>query len=563
MVEELTGIEKEANIMLSGYHSYLFEKENLVIFFKGSIHSGSEKVNIEKWINVLARHLTDKDSSFNTFLLSELAKISGLFSLVIKNGNDYFITADIIRTMPVFYGFIDNDFFIASNLYEYQRQNNPLPIDNDQLEEYIASGFVYGNGTIYKNIYAIQAAELITIKGHEITSERYFAFKPAEKRASFENIKDFTKAFDKVMLSVFARMIDQTPKVNRWVVPLSGGHDSRMIVNYLYRLGIKNVVCFSYGMIDNEQSALSRQVAEALGFEWHFVEYTEEKWQKLHESGIIDEFIWYSFNGVSIPHLQDFLAVYELKEKKIIRQNDVFTPGHAFDFLVGSNLEQSDIACENKTEAVERTFRMHSTVTDSTHSPVRTIEDIYEKAKVVPSHFQEYFNWQEKRAKFLVNTARGYEYFGFEFRLPYWDREIVDFWLTIPDNERMGRKIFFEAEQQGILVDQIISIPFYGKVDRDPPSIVENALRRILPGFLKTFILRITHHKVEYKAGLNQIYAIKASTVRELLEPIEDFPVSIRPYFNDFLNRFPYQADYHFITSLFAIRKQLDLNKNL
>ncbi len=376
-----------------------------------------------------------------------------------------------------------------------QRQNGTFPIDNEKLEEFIASGFVYGNGTIYDNVNAIQAGEIVIINDHEISSKRYFEFKPTENLSCYENLNNFTSALDQVLLSAFSRMIEQTPLVNHWVVPLSGGHDSRMIVNCLFRMGIKNVICYSYGNLDNEQSLLSKRVAEALDFEWHFVEYSEQKWQNLHENGIIDEFIWHTFNGVSTPHLQDLLAVNELIEKKIIKQGDVFVPGHTLDWLAGSNFEQADMICTNKVMAVERTFRMHSKITDWSRSPVRAIEDIYENAKVDPQHFQEYFNWQEKRVKFLVNTIKGYEYFGFDVRLPYWDKELVDFWLKIPDNERIGRKIYLEAETNGILTDQLIQIPFYGKNDRVSTNIVENILGRLLPGFLKTIILRITRAK--------------------------------------------------------------------
>jgi asparagine synthase (glutamine-hydrolysing) len=550
-------------IMLYGYNFFSFEKECCEIFIKGSIHSNSEKIDIEKWVKTICEQLASKEKQFKTYLFSELGKISGLFSLVIKKGNDFYIAGDIIRSFPVFFGFFNDHFFITSNLNEYQKQNGHLLIDNNKLEEFIASGFVYGNGTLFKDIYALQAGEIVSIKDYIICSDRYFEFKPTEYPVIYKNIFELTTELDEVLLSIFRRMLEQTPTINRWIVPLSGGHDSRIIVNYLYRLEIKNVICYSYGVSNNEQSGLSKQVAESLGFEWHFVEYTEQKWQRLHEIGIIDEFIAYAFDGVSVPHLQDILAIYELKEKGIVKQNDVFVPGHTFDFLVGSNFGISDLACKNKDMAIERTFLMHSKITKWSHPSVRTIEDIYEKAKVNPRHFQEYFNWQEKRAKFLVNTARGYEFFSFEIRLPFWDKEIVDFWLKVPDNQRMGRKSFFEAEKLGILVNQIISIPFFGKNDRVSISLVEEILRRLLPAFLKTIILRITSRKVKFNAGLNQIYALKANSVRELLEPIEDFPSDCKPYFSDFLDRFPYQIDYHFLTSLYAIRKQFNRNKNL
>lgn len=546
------------SIMLHGYQSFSSETESYAIYFKGSIHISKVKADTETWIRMLKEHLVINESDVKGFLLSELEKIAGLFSLVILKGNNCFLAGDIIRSLPVFYGFRNGELFITDNLNEYQEQNGSLPIDDDKLEEYISAGFVFGAGTIYKNVFAIQAGELVTINKPEILSERYFEFKPSKDLLNYENTGTFSELLDKVLLSVFSRLLEQTPDVNRWIVPLSGGHDSRTIVNYLYRLGIRNVVCFSYGMPDNEQSQLSRQVAEALGYEWHFVEYTEQKWQDLHEKGITDKFIYYAFNGVSIPHLQDFLAVYELKEKKILKENDVFVPGHTFDFLVGSNLEEPDMLCENNKMAVERTFRMHTKNTDWTASPVKSIEEICEKTKVDPHHFQEYFNWQEKRAKFLVNACRGYEFFGFKVRLPYWDKEIVDFWLMVPDKDRMGRTIFLEAENHGILVDKIVSIPFYGKVDRDPPGVFESVLRKLLPDFIKTLVLRFTRYKVKYNAGLNQIWALKSKNVKELLDPVEDFPIQVRPYFSDLLNRFPFQLEYHFLTSLYTLRKQFD-----
>lgn len=551
-------ILSRAAIFLSDFDSFSFEGGQYIIFYKGSAYSGEE---LSQWIALLIKQLSGDNQRFEEFLTSELNKIYGLFSFVFTDGYDCYVVGDLIRSIPVFYGFINNLLFITDDLYEYQKQNGFLSIDNDKLEEFTASGFVYGNRTIYKNVFALQAGEIVSIKEHRISSVRYFKFEPRESPGFYKNLYEFTEAFNHVLESVFLRMLRQTPNVNRWIVPLSGGHDSRIIVNYLYKLGLRNVVCFSYGLPGNEQSSYSRKVAETLGFEWHFVEYTEQKWQHLQEIGIIDRFINYSFNGVSTPHLQDFLAVWELKGNGVLKQNDVFVPGHTFDFLVGSNLDESDINCHNKIMALERTLLMHSNNTKSSSSPVKAIENIYDDANIDPRYFQEYFNWQEKRAKFLVNSVKGYEFFGFEVRFPFWDKEVVDLWLMVPSKDRMGRKIFFEAERQGILVDQLISIPFFGKSDRVSKNITEDMLRRLVPGFAKTVILRITRRKVAYNAGINQVFALKASTLKELLAPVEDIPSQIRPYFKRFLDRYLFQLDPYFLTTLYTIRKELDIKK--
>jgi asparagine synthase (glutamine-hydrolysing) len=551
-----------ATLILPEYRHITFDDLDCEVFYKGEISISNSEITPEQWINSLIRNGMLFDSANDQYLYSEFARTSGLFSLVIRYMNQYFLVSDIIRCYPLFYSFLGDKLIITNNLFKYQQKYGISSLDYEKIEEYVVSGFVYGNSTIYKNTYAIQAGEIVFINDQSYRSIRYFRFKPTTKIWSFNSINEFTQALDKCLLSVFVRMIKTTPSVNRWLVPLSGGHDSRVIVNYLYRLGVRNVICFSYGTAGNEQSKLSKMVSESLGFEWHFVEYTSDKWLTLYKIGILDEYIDYAFNGVSTPHLQDFLAVYELKKNGVLKNGDVFVPGHTFDFLVGSNLSQLDLLCESKTMAVQRTLLMHSKATDLSGITASSIEAIYDYALSDPKHFQEYFNWQEQRSKFLVNAVRGYEFHNFKFRLPFWDKEIVDFWMSIPDDQRMERKVFLNAEKNGILDDRLLSIPFFGKNDRVTRNILENIIRDLLPGFLKTIILRLTGRKVKYNAGLNQIYELRASRVRTLLNPLEDFPSRVRPYFDDFLDRYPYQIDYHLMTTLYTLRKQLNRNKS-
>jgi len=548
----------KATLILPGYKHITFDDLDCEVFYNGEISFMNSEISPEQWINSLIRNGMWINDANDQYFCSELAKTSGFFSLVIRCINKYFLASDIIRAYPLFYVILADKLVITNNLFKFQQKNGILSLDYRKVEEFIASGFVYGNSTIYESTYAIQAGEIVFIKDQSYRLIRYFRFKPTTQSWSFNSINEFAQALDKHLLSVFVRMIKTTPSVNRWLVPLSGGHDSRVIVNYLYRLGIRNVICYSYGISGNEQSKLSKMVAESLGFEWHFVEYTSHKWLDLYKIGILDEYIDYAFNGVSTPHLQDFLAVYELKENGVLKSGDVFVPGHTFDFLVGSNLSQVDLLCESKATSVKRVLLMHSKSTDLSGIPASSIEAIYDYAISDPRHFQEYFNWQEQRSKFLVNAVRGYEFHNFDFRLPFWDKEIVDFWISIPDDQRMERKVYLNAEKNGILDDRLLSIPFFGKNDRVSRNILENTIRDMLPGFLKTIILRLTGRKVKYNAGLNQIYEMRAPKVRALLNPLEDFPAQVRPYFDDFLDRYPYQIDYHFMTTLYTLRRQLN-----
>ena len=39
-------------------------------------------------------------------------------------------------------------------------------------------------------------------------------------------------------------------------------------------------------------------------------------------------------------------------------------------------------------------------------------------------------------SKFVINPNRNYEYFGFEWRMPLWDNELMEFWYKVPNEYR-------------------------------------------------------------------------------------------------------------------------------
>ena len=75
-------------------------------------------------------------------------------------------------------------------------------------------------------------------------------------------------------------------------------------------------------------------------------------------------------------------------------------------------------------------------------------------------------------------------------------------------------------------------------------------------------MLRISGYKVRMNEGLNQIYAMKAHTVKEMLEPLEDFPRHARPYLQKFIDRQPGQVNYNHLTAMYTVRKYMDFWKN-
>ena len=52
-----------------------------------------------------------------------------------------------------------------------------------------------------------------------------------------------------------------------------------------------------------------------------------------------------------------------------------------------------------------------------------------------------FWNWRERQAKFILNSVRVYDYFGYGWRLPLFEKELLDFVASIPVTGGLGRRV--------------------------------------------------------------------------------------------------------------------------
>jgi asparagine synthase (glutamine-hydrolysing) len=237
------------------------------------------------------------------------------------------------------------------------------------------------------------------------------------------------------------------------VVPLSGGLDSRIIVAMLKRLGAEDVICFTYGKKGNREAEISRQVAEALGYRWYFVEYTKEKLYDGYHSRAISVYKIYSSNLTSLPHTQDFLAVKELKEEGKIPENAVFVPGHTGDMISGGHIpldydqHQSYTFDKFLIDILKKHYSLWKWNTTEL-GPLfkdrvwKSVGDIPVYSNESCANAIELFDFSERQAKYIVNSVRVYEFFGFQWRIPLWDVELIDFFLQVPVSYRIHQLLY-------------------------------------------------------------------------------------------------------------------------
>ena len=102
--------------------------------------------------------------------------------------------------------------------------------------------------------------------------------------------------FSKIFLDLI-----NSAKGRQIVVFLSGGLDSRLIVCGLKKFGYKNVLCVSYGIKNNWEAFIGKKVANALEYDWKFVEINSKEASAFYNSEVFKFFFKFYDNLVSTP----------------------------------------------------------------------------------------------------------------------------------------------------------------------------------------------------------------------------------------------------------------------
>jgi len=397
-----------------------------------------------------------------------LGELRGHFAIVWHASRQLVLATDIVRTYPLFYTTALSEIAVSDHLPN--PSTSSLRLSNRDLLEFAMAGFVTGPETLYEDVQQVQAGEVVILDfiSDKAESHAYFSFSPLHPKRidGVHTVDKYVKMIDESLRLSTERLIHYLDGRTA-VIPLSGGWDSRTILLQLLRLGYNNVLTFSYGKEGNKESQISRKVAQKLGVRWRFIPYTVQKWRDFAQTNEYWDYLSYAHNAVSVPHIQDLLAVHEMLKQGVISPDDsVIVPGHSADFVAGSHLQVAHSHIRNVNAFVKALMgkhyilNTHKVASDwlGDHFEGQNAEEILfqlrtklveqvevllsEGAFVDPHAFLDFWDWRERQAKFIVNSVRVYEFYGLDFEIPLWDVEFVDVWTRIPYSLRSGRALF-------------------------------------------------------------------------------------------------------------------------
>lgn len=427
---------------------YIGEKNHCSL--KGRLFLGGVPTEIVQFSQKLI------DAKRSGGLLPFLQKLNGFYSWVHENGDSVIAGVDHVRSWPIFYAIGGKLLFLSDDADWVRQQVGDTEMDPLAREEFLLSGYVTGSDTLYPKVKQLQAGECLeaVFQNGEwyLKTQRFFRFWHTEPEIF--NEEDLREELEEVTLSVMQRLIEYADG-RQIVIPLSGGYDSRLIATMLHRLNYTNVLCFTYGVRGNREAEYSRLVAEALGFQWYFVEYSADFWRSAWRTQDAEIFRKHSSNNTSLPHVQDWLAIKVLIENKIILSDSITVPGHSGDFVAGSHIPdfvfEKGGHCENELLSVlakdhlSNVPKLGMTLAADGFLENRLRDRInspFDGSAIGMANLYELWDWQERQCKYIINSVRAYDQFNLQWWLPLWDLEFINFWQKVPLSLRKERKWF-------------------------------------------------------------------------------------------------------------------------
>lgn len=447
----------------SGYNWVKVEfEDNTEIFVKGTCFLNGKLLEKEEFAHCLYREI-DKD------IYGFVESLDGHFAIIVKRNSDIYAFVDYMRSIPLFLIIKDNETYLTDLIMVSDVSG--AEIDTVQRDLYLNALYTLEEKTLFKNIIQLPAGHVLEIKENERNLKCYWKFEYSHAQISDlkEAIEYISNGYDELFEMVKTMVGDR-----QVAIPLSGGYDSRLVLNGLIKSGISRdkIIAFTYGSPDVTDAILSKKVADAVGVKHCFINYNSSKARKFFAE-TVKEYCDFAGNANSVPCIQDLYAIYELKKRGELSENSFIIPGHGGP-LAGECLYKEFFEKEKCTEEFLLNHLLRDHVLVNYPRRNKELVDNLKYNLFETSYFNkqgeplqnypfgyESFYYFERQTKFILNSVRTYEFFGFSWLSPLFFKQQFNIWGKISNELRLNLYVFKET-MNTYLIPELREIEFTG-----------------------------------------------------------------------------------------------------
>jgi len=399
-------------------------------------------------------------------ITKKLNSIRGHYAFILEKEDKVIACVDVARSIPLSY-LLHN-----RNIYLFSPNNeiiDKIGFDVKEIDTSAAisigmSGCTIGRDTLFKEMKNLNAGEFISIEKNNINNFNWFTYIPD---LDFDKSKkNYLPELNTVLNGIFDNII-KSCNGKKILIPLSAGLDSRLVASFLSLKKYKNVYCFSYGQKGNFEAYHAKKISKKLGYKWFFIEINYKIARNFYKSETYKKYLSYSDSFASNPVSHELIACDYLKrngfDKDCIIINgmpgDFFTGGHIPIKLINPSKNINDLD-KRKNFIIDCYIEKHFSLWEmlKTKKNISLVKnkllgelsqfDMKNYDKKNDYIYYEYLEFLNRQTKLIMSNQRVYDFFGFDWRLPFFDYEFIELWRNVGITEKQSQSLFSEYLDQ-------------------------------------------------------------------------------------------------------------------
>jgi asparagine synthase (glutamine-hydrolysing) len=430
----------------------LYQEKNMNFWFCGYQYNDEIK-------NILSNLSTILKKSSVQDVLSWVKEISGNFSVVVETNEWTIAVVDKICTIPIFTFMKKGEILISNHTSFFKNISNLENVNFLARLEISMSGYTNNSKSLYCGLSRLEGGECAIYHKGIFLREYYYTYSPWKTKVRSE--KHLKKEFTDVCINTLKQMKNSI-NGRQIVIPLSAGNDSRLIASGLKNLGVENVICFSYGRKGNFETEASKNIAKKLGYKWLYFPITIKGKRDFFKSDVYRKYVKDFESYSSIPNIQEIYEVSLLKNNILIDDDAVIVNGNSGDFISGGHVKavlNKKYKPKNLDELNYKSFLdKHYSLWGDLRGPINDSYIVSElkknlslRVEKLPDLGKYHYAIMEclecigRQSKIVTNQQRAYDYFGYDWRLPLWSDEMLNFWESVPYEYKISQNLYINT----------------------------------------------------------------------------------------------------------------------